>query len=444
MEGLPTFSRRDWHRRAGLALLGAAGSSWFSSFAATAAEEAKKNSRHCILLWMPGGPSQIDTFDLKPDHANGGEFKPISTSVSGIQISEHLPNLAKQADRLAIVRSIRTTEGDHSRAAFLMRTGQKPGGPIPYPTMGSLFSKELGELDADLPNYVSIAPNTTFNPNAFSPGFLGPRYAAATVGATSGPAQQAAAEAGFASLGVDNLVLPSGVTGEQAEARLQLWERFQSRFVAGAGPAAIAQDTLYRRALRMMKSNAAAAFDLSQEPDEVRERYGKGRFGQGCLMARRLIERGVPFVEVSLSDGSPAGWDTHIGNFSAVKSLSSELDAGWSTLMQELADRGLLANTTILWMGEFGRTPNINNSAGRDHFPDAWSCVFAGGGIRGGQVYGQTSKDGMEVTDGPVAVGDILATLCRAVGLDPDKENITEEGRPIKLAEGKPLEPLLG
>ena len=194
-----------------------------------------------------------------------------------------------------------------------------------------------------------------------------------------------------------------------------------------------------------MESPIASAFDLSQEPATVRDAYGKGRFGQGCLMARRLLERGVPFVEVSLGgfDGASIGWDTHQNNFQAVKALSAELDAGWSTLMTELQDRGLLDTTTFLWMGEFGRTPRINDNGGRDHFPAAWSCVFAGGGIRGGQAYGRTSDDGMEVQDGKVDVGDVLATLCAAVGINPHKENISDQGRPVKLAEGKPIQAIL-
>jgi hypothetical protein len=191
-----------------------------------------------------------------------------------------------------------------------------------------------------------------------------------------------------------------------------------------------------------MNSKEAAAFDLSEEANEVREAYGRGPFGQGCLIARRLIERGVPFVEVTLGGGG-LGWDTHQNNFPGVKSLSEQLDAGWGTMMTELKDRDLLRDTTFLWMGEFGRTPAINPNAGRDHFPDAWTCVFAGGGIQGGQAYGKTSADGTEVEEGKVGVGDVLATLCKAVGVDPDTENISQLGRPIKIAEGAPISDIL-
>ena len=200
-------------------------------------------------------------------------------------------------------------------------------------------------------------------------------------------------------------------------------------------------NALYRKAAELMQPDVRAAFDLSTESDEVRRRYGTGVFGQGCLLARRLVERGVPFVEVALGDG--LGWDTHADNFRKVKTLSEELDTGWATLMTELKDRGLLENTTILWISEFGRTPVINGMAGRDHFPAAWSCVFAGGGIKGGQAYGRTSADGTTVEEKQVAIGDVLATLCSALGVPPDHENVTESNRPIKLAEGTPIQDIL-
>jgi uncharacterized protein (DUF1501 family) len=194
-----------------------------------------------------------------------------------------------------------------------------------------------------------------------------------------------------------------------------------------------------------MHSQAAKAFDLDSEPAEVRDAYGRGRFGQGCLLARRLVERGVPFVEVALGgfEGNSLGWDTHQNNFEQVKRLSAELDAGWSTLVAELADRGLLESTTILWMGEFGRTPMINAQGGRDHFPNAWTTVLAGGGVRGGQAYGRTSPDGMSVADNPLDAADVLSTLCAALGIDPATENTAELGRPIKIAEGRVIRDLL-
>ncbi|MCO6454455.1 MAG: DUF1501 domain-containing protein [Pirellulaceae bacterium] len=443
---MPHMSRRDLLRATGLSLAGASLSGWLPQLAQALADDPARK-RHCVLLWMPGGPSQTDTFDMKPDHANGGQFKPLQTSVPGLQISEHLPKLAALADHLAIVRSLSTAEGDHSRGTYLMHTGHRPGGPISFPTIGSCLSKALGSDDAELPNFISISPYTAFNSAAFGPGFLGPRHAPLTVGANNSlqPAQPTPGQQGYAELGVDDLHNP-GVDQAQQSARLDLWNTLQTGFLAThASAAPRAQHTVYERAVRMMRSESARAFDLSGEPDSVRDAYGRGRFGQGCLMARRLIERGVPFIEVALqgTGGGVLGWDTHVQNFARVKSLSEELDAGWSTLMVELRERGLLESTTILWLGEFGRTPAINANGGRDHYPRAWSAVLAGGGIRGGQAYGRTSDDGTTVEEGKVDVPDLLATLCQALGVDPGTQNISEVGRPIRIAEGTPIQDIL-
>lgn len=445
---IPSLSRRALLRYSGLGLLGASQSGWFPLFAQESATDTQRQ-RHCILLWMTGGPSQTDTFDMKPGHANGGEFKEIATRAVGVRFSEHLPKLAEHAEHMAIIRGLSTKEGDHGRGTFLVRTGQTPGGPLRYPTIGSLLSKELGDETASLPNYVSISPYTAFNAAAFGPGFLGPRHAPATVSERSAfnprQTQQPSMESQYAELGVDYLLLPKGVTRAQAQSRLELWGSLQKEFLeTRRTPTSIAQNTVYRRAVAMMQSDAASAFDLSQEPDEVRSAYGRTRFGQGCLMARRLIEKGVPFVEVSLGfEAGNLGWDTHLNNFPAVRNLSAQLDAGWGTLMRDLKDRDLLESTTILWIGEFGRTPTINDNAGRDHFPNAWTCVLAGGGIQGGQCFGKTSESGEEVIDGKVTVGDVLATLCRSVGVSPDVENVSDQGRPVRLVEGTPIDAIL-
>jgi hypothetical protein len=393
---------------------------------------------------MTGGPTQTDTFDMKPGHANGGEFKEVATNTPGLRFSEHLPKLGQMADRLAVVRSLSTKEGDHGRGTYVVRTGQKPQGPVQYPAIGSSLSKALAREDEAVPHYVSISPYRAFNQAAYSPGFLGPRYAALTVGATDGVQQAAAAAGGYAELKVDDL--SPGVEKSQFTGRVDLWRALESRFVANhRGPSPAAHQTVYERALKLMDSSAARAFDLSEESAAVRDAYGRGRFGQGCLMARRLIESGVSFVEVTLGNvgDNMFGWDTHQNNFTAVKALSAELDAGWGTLMKELAERGLLDSTTILWIGEFGRTPTINMQGGRDHFPAAWTCVFGGGGIKGGQAFGKTSDSGEEVTEGKVDVPDILATLCHAVRVDPEEKNVSEQGRPIKIADGQPIKEIL-
>jgi hypothetical protein len=417
-------------------------SGWFPSLAAHAAADAQRR-RQCILLWMSGGPSQTDTFDMKPDHENGGEFHEIQTAAPGLRFSEHLPNLAAMADKLAVLRGLNTKEGDHGRGTYLMRTGHKPMGPVQHPSIGASLANQLGNLKATLPNYVSIGPYRAFNQDAFGAGFLGPRFAPLVVGASDmyGMANR---EEGFPELKVESLERSQEVSEARMEKRLKIWNTLQSQFLAHrqtAGPKA--HHTVYQSALQLMTSKDATAFDLTQESDSVRESYGRNVFGQGCLLARRLIERGVAFVEVSLGTSSGgAGWDSHSDNFNAVRQLSADLDSGWATLMRELDERGLLESTTILWMGEFGRTPRINSNVGRDHFPAAWSAVLAGGGIAGGQAFGKTGEDGMSVLDGQIGASDLLATLCAALGVggayltDPS-------GRPIPIAEGSPIKAVL-
>lgn len=435
------LNRRHLLQAFGASLLGMSASGWMPALAQEVAARGRK--RHCILLWMTGGPSQLDTFDLKPGHANGGEFKEIATSIPGIKISEHLPKLAEHADKLAIIRSMSTKEGDHGRGTYLLHTGQQPMGPLRYPSIGASLAHELGGKDAEVPHYISISPYRVFGPAAFGSGFLGPKYAPLTVAAQDTfQAPPATGNNSYAELRVDDLAVPQDVQGPQHAGRLDLWRTLEGSFVAQhRTDSAIAHQTVYERALTLMSSDVARAFDLSQESEKTRDAYGRGRFGQGCLMARRLIERGVACVEVALGsiNAANAGWDTHAQNFPMVKALSEELDAGWSMLLSDLAERGLLESTTILWMGEFGRTPTINAQGGRDHYPAAWTTVLAGGGVRGGQVYGKTSDDGSRVEEHPVAVGDLLATLCACLGVDPTKSNLSDIGRPIRIAEGTPI-----
>jgi hypothetical protein len=438
------FDRRDVLRSLGLGLLGTSCAGWLPALAAEVAQDPRRR-RHCILLWMSGGPSQTDTFDMKPGHTNGGEFKEIATNVPGLRFSEHLPKLAEQADRLAIVRSLSTKEGDHARGTHLVRTGHPPMGDVAYPSIACSLAKHLAAESSLLPNYVSVAPQQQISPAAFGPGFLGQVYAPAIVGANAADAAAAPSDgqaARLADLKLEDLELPPGIDARQAVRRMELWQMLESRFFEHRSGASFdAHHALYRKAADMMRPEVRSAFDLSSEPEDVRRRYGPGLFGQGCLLARRLVERGVPFVEVGLGDG--LGWDTHQDNFRQVRRLSEELDIGWATLMRELEERGLLDSTTILWISEFGRTPAINMTAGRDHFPNAWTCVFAGGGIRGGQTYGRTSPDGTNIEENRVGIGDVLATLCTALGVPPDEENITPGDRPIKIAEGTPIRDIL-
>jgi hypothetical protein len=446
MANLNLIDRRRLLHALGCGACGMSVSGWMPALAQQIAADPRRR-RHCILLWMAGGPSQTDTFDMKPGHENGGEFKEIATNVPGVRFSEHMPRLAQHADKLAIIRSLSTKEGDHERGAYLMRTGQRPMSVINYPSVAAALAKELASADDHMPPYISVGPNRGPGLGAFGPGFLGPKFAPLLVaGGNSYGAAPAADSQAYAELTVDAIKPPAGITPTQNERRLELWRTLEEAFLSSHPSASPqAHRTVYDNALRMIHSEAASAFDLSQEPAKVRDSYGKGVFGQGCLLARRLVERGVPFVEVSLSSSVAGGygWDTHSNNFEIVKSLSTELDAGWSSLLADLADRGLLDSTTIVWMGEFGRTPQINGQAGRDHFPRAWSCVLGGGGIAGGQAYGRTSADGMTIEEDPVEVTDVLATLCSALGVPADTENISNTGRPIKIVDGSPIAKLL-
>jgi hypothetical protein len=437
--GTPILSRREWLRLSAAGYCATSMSGWLGSLAADSATDPQR-TRACILLWMSGGPSQTDTFDLKPGHANGGPFKEIATSAPGLRISEHLPKLAAFGNQLGVLRSMSTKEGDHARATYLMRTGYLPQGAIQYPPLGALLAKELGREELPLPNFVSIAPNRQFSAQSFGPGFLGPQYAPLLIAENTGqqqlnPANAAAYEA---ALKVRDLSAPDNVAPLHQEARLGLLEDLDRDFATQRpGVAPRSHQLAYDRAVRLMRSEAARAFNLEEEKAAVRDAYGRNLFGQGCLLARRLVERGVPFVEVALNgiNGNALGWDTHGQNFDVVKQLSAVLDPAWATLMSDLKERGLLDSTLIVWMGEFGRTPKINGQNGRDHYPNAWTTVLAGGGIKGGQAIGKTSADGTTVEERPVTVPDLLATVCMALGVDPLKQNQSNVGRPIRIAE---------
>ncbi|WP_254508499.1 DUF1501 domain-containing protein [Anatilimnocola floriformis] len=394
--------------------------------ARAATEPARKRS--CILLWMAGGPSQLDTFDPKPKTDNGGPFQAISTNVPGLQICEHLPKLSRHADRLALIRSMQTKEGDHGRATTHLQTGYTPQGPIRFPALGSLVSKELAREQADLPAFASVTPQGNFAQPAVAAGFLGPNHAPLVVSGSGG------------NLKVEDLQ-SAEIDEIRQRARMQMLRELQQPFVASRpGPGTASHVTAYDRAERLGKTAAADAFDLTREEAKLRDEYGRGLFGQGCLLARRLVEREVPLVQVTLN-----GWDTHDNNFEQVKNLCGTLDNGWATLMRDLSDHGLLDSTLVVCMGEFGRTPGINPRVGRDHFPSAWSVVLGGGGVQGGSIIGRTSADGLAVEDRPVRVPDLMATIFLALGLNPEKQNMSNVGRPIRLADpdAKPIREVL-
>jgi hypothetical protein len=414
------FSRRDFLRftAAGAALASASG--WFDVLAAHAAGSPRKY-KSCILLWMEGGPSQKDTFDMKPGTKDAGEFKPIDTSVPGIQISEHFPKFARQMQHAAILRSMNTPEGGHARAKYYMHTGYREGiGGLTYPSLGAIASAEVGNPDFPLPNFVSVG-NT-----AYGAGFLGARHQPLIV---TDPDR-----------GVANLA-PLDGTGQFGK-RVGLLEEFDADF-AQAKKATVVNDhrTTYQRAVTLMRSKEAKAFDLSQETAAARAAYGGSQFGDGCLLARRLVETGVPFVEVF-----HGGWDTHANNFPQVKKLSQEVDPAMSALVADLKERGLLDSTLVIWMGEFGRHPAITNkngqTAGRQHYPRAWTTVLVGGGIKGGQVVGKTDKEGADIVERPITGPDFLATVCKVLGIDYTKQNQTPINRPIRIVD-KGAKPVL-
>jgi hypothetical protein len=413
----PSLSRREFvvSAAAGASLCG-----WLGRLAAAAPPARKKS---CILLWMAGGPSHIDTFDPKPDAPANirGEFKPIDTSVSGVRISEHFPSFAKLLKHAAILRGMCTQESDHKLATYHLHTGyQNRGGVVAYPSLGAIIAREMGKRDVPLPNFVTIgrAPQ-----EAVGPGFLGPAYQA--LGVTD-PVR---------GLDFSEPVSPKQEFDRQVELLQQLEKPFHQAYKSEA---ANAHRTALEGAVRLMSSRQKQAFDLSRESDEVRAAYGRpakeaapkrgeknltgqpGSFGQGCLMARRLVEAGVPFVEVVMGDG--VGWDTHRDNFPRTKALSLECDTAMSALVEDLRKRGLLDTTLVVWMGEFGRSPQCGGG-GRNHWSKAWSSVLIGGGIKGGCVVGKTDKNAAAVTDRPISVTDFLGTVCTILGIDYKRKN---------------------
>jgi uncharacterized protein (DUF1501 family) len=423
-------SRRDWLRLSAVGAVGVSQSGWLGALAADAKDNPKRH-KSVILLWMNGGPATIDLWDLKPGHENGGPFKEIETAAPGVKISEHLPNLAKRAKELAIVRSMATREGDHQRARVVSLTGYTPQGAIQFPALGALVANEFDDPKADLPGFVAIGSRS-----GLGGGFLGPRFAPLVVGGDrTGPGAPAT------DLKVPDLELAAGVSTESHAKRLELLAGLEQDFAPGKGhPVAEKMKAATDRAVRLMRPEAAAAFRLEDEKPAVREAYGRGTFAQGCLLARRLVERGVAFVEVTLD-----GWDTHNNNFERVKDLSGTLDRAFAALLGDLKDRGLLDSTLVVCQGEFGRTPKINGQSGRDHWPASWSAVLAGAGVKGGQAVGKTSADGTQVESEPTRTADLVATVMKAIGLDPMKQNMSNVSRPIRLADpaGKPIKELL-
>ena len=352
--------RRDFLRQITAAGLASGACNWTDAISASA-DDLRSRGMACILLWMQGGPSQLETFSPLPNHEHGGETKAISTSVPGIQIAESLPHCAKVMQDLAIVRSMTSQEGNHQRATYLLHHGYLPLGGVKFPTLGANVAQQIGAASSQLPSYVRIGGRLA---NAGGGGFLGVQYDPLILQSARRPPENTKPYTGRA----------------RYERRLQLLDAIQKGFARSAGARVVAdQRKLAQRAADMILSPDMEAFDLERESTGARQAYGEGDFAAGCMLARRLVERGVTFVEVSLR-----GWDTHQDNFKRTGALAGQIDQPLARLIVDLRERGLLDKTLVLWMGEFGRTPRINARSGRDHFPRAFNVVLAGGGLRGG------------------------------------------------------------
>ena len=405
------LSRRECLR---WSLLGAAGASlggWLPQLASEvrAAEQTAARPKSCILLWMDGGPSQTHTFsipDFEPD------YKSIATSVSGIRISEHLPKLAACMDDLAIIRTMSTGLNNHAPGQYLMHTGYRASVAINYPSLGAIVAKELGQEDAGLPSYINLGSSSV--PKSFQrAGALGSDFAPMMLSGSS----------------IANVKPPVPARSKE---RLQLLQELQQAEISHFGAEQLpSHNASYLKAIDLMHTDKTAAFAYKDEPKDIQERYGTGAFGTQCLQARRLVEAGVAFVEVNWG-----GWDHHGGAAEPVKKRSPELDQGFSALIEDLKQRGLLETTLVVWMGEFGRGPlakiggGNNHHKGAGHYAKCWTTVLAGAGLKTGQVIGDTTPDGVDVKDLPVSAGDFFATILQA--LDVRHEDTYEAaGRPV-------------
>ena len=390
-----------------------------TSAIAASASELKKHNKAAILLWMGGGPSTIDIWDLKPGAPTGGEFKPITTTGEG-QISEHMPEMAKQMKHMAIVRSMSTREADHARGRYYMHTGYVPNPNIEHPGYGSVIAHELDTKDRQL----EIPPFVSVGGGSVGSGFLGMSYAPFVVGSNG--------DVRNLNMGIDQ-----GRVSQRMEMLAEIERGFVGQITGDKDPvnpskitAATDHAKILQKTNNLLTSKQMEAFKVNKEDEKTQERYGRSGFAKGCLMARRLVEAGVPFVEVDLG-----GWDNHGGIFTTLKNQKlPELDKAMSALVEDLVERGMWKDTVVFWMGEFGRTPRINGGAGRDHWARSWSVVVGGGAFKEGVVVGQTSSDGMDITTEPYSSQDLMASVVKALGISLDTTFTSRSGRPMKIA----------
>ncbi len=387
----------------------AAGTLGFRDLMTLQAEELRKQGRSMILLFMQGGPSQFETFDPKPGTTNGGPTKSIHTAVSGIDIAAGWEKTAAAMKDITLIRSMTNREGNHQRASYQLHTGYAPSGSVKHPSLGANIAKQLADPNSELPAVVGIGRSQ-------GAGFLGVNYEPFLV---ANPGR------------LPNNVARTVQTARYSR-RLGLLGRLEGDFASRGGKVVVENHRkLYEKSAKMVLSDRTKAFDISSESETLQAKYGKTNFGRGCLLARRLIESGVTFVEVSSN-----GWDTHNDNFDRVKTLSGQVDPGFGTLVADLKDRGLLEKTLVVWMGEFGRTPRVNARTGRDHYPRVFNMALAGGGVKGGQVIGSSKRDGTAVADAPVTVPDLFCSICHSMQINPRLENISPLGRPMKIVDG--------
>lgn len=380
----------------------------------THAADLKKSGKAAIMLWMSGGPSTMDIWDLKPGASTGGPFRPISTK-GDMQICEHMPMTANVMDKLSIIRSMSTREADHMRGRYYMHTGYVPNPNIEHPSYGAVLSHELIDQRSNL----EIPPFVSVGGGSVGPGFLGMAWAPFVVSSNGQ---------------VRNLEM--GIEDKRLMQRMAALDMIEKGFInQSRGSAASDHEKILKKTLNLMTSDQMEAFKVTKEPKEIQDRYGNDAFGRGCLMARRLVEAGVPFVEVDLG-----GWDNHQNIFTTLGTGMNPklgvLDRAMSALVEDLTQRGMIENTAIIWMGEFSRTPRINGTTGRDHWARSWSVVVGGGGMKGGQAIGATNSDGTSVETEPYTSQDVMASVCKALGISLETTFTSKSGRPMKIANG--------
>ncbi|MBM4070357.1 MAG: DUF1501 domain-containing protein [Planctomycetes bacterium] len=375
--------------------------------------ELRRNQKRCILLWLAGGASQLETWDPKPGAVTGGPFQAIQTSVPGIHISELMPRMARRLKDTAIIRSLNTRNADHNSAAEMMMRGRPREAGLNYPDLGAVLSRELGQESSPVPDYVAFYFATEGRNMAPSnPGFLGARHGAMDL---------------YTSMIPEN-IRRNGISEQDHIERADLRGTLSRGFERGRSSLTIdSHSHAYSRVRGLMSSEAL--FDIGREPQRIRDMYGPTLFGQQTLAARRLVEAGVPFVRVGR-----AWWDSHGHNFETHQEMVPELDQVMCTLLDDLEQRGLLESTLVITLAEFGRTPNINSQLGRDHFASAWSCSLSGCGIRGGSVYGRSDATGQRVADGEINAARLFATIYRALGIN-HRKNYHVGARPIPLTD---------